>query len=72
MASSSKQLDPYQIDPEVLETQRRQLRCINRRCRYGDTLINAVELVCTFYDVDYKPGREVIDIVHNKLKVTHK
>jgi len=71
MASSSKQLEPYQVDTETLEEQRRQLRCINRRCSYGDTLINAVELVCTFYGVDYKPSKEVINVVHRILKGTH-
>ncbi|XP_025204088.1 histone-lysine N-methyltransferase eggless-like [Melanaphis sacchari] len=59
MASSSKSLGPYKISPEELEEQRRQLRCINRRCRYGDVLLDAVALVCSYYDVDYKPGREV-------------
>ncbi|XP_026812742.1 histone-lysine N-methyltransferase eggless-like [Rhopalosiphum maidis] len=59
MASSSKSLGPYKISPEELEEQRRQLRCINRRCRYGDTLVEAVKMACSYYDVDYKPGREV-------------
>jgi len=71
MASSSKKLEPYHIDEEALEEQRRQLRCINRRCSFGDTLIDAIEMACVFYGVDYKPGKEVIDIVHSKLNVTH-
>lgn len=65
MASSSNNLEPYHVGPEALEEQRRQLRCINRRCSYGDTLIDAIELACTYYDVDYKPGKEVIYIVHS-------
>jgi len=72
MASSSKNLEPYHIGPEALEEQRRQLRCINRRCSYGDTLVNAIELACTYYGVDYKPGKEVIYIVHSKLNVIHR
>ncbi|KAL5238409.1 hypothetical protein ACI65C_005819 [Semiaphis heraclei] len=59
MASSSKQLDPHLVNTEALEKKSRQLRCINRRCCYGDTLSNAVELVCAYYEVDYKPGKEV-------------
>jgi len=72
MASPSKSLGPYKVSEEDLEVQRRQLRCINRRCSYGDTLIEAMELACAYYDIDYKPGREVIDIVHSKLNIIRK
>ncbi|XP_001952618.2 histone-lysine N-methyltransferase eggless [Acyrthosiphon pisum] len=63
MASLSKNLEPYHSSDEgggnSKEEQRRQLTCINRRCRNGDTLIEAMEIACTYYDVDYKPGKEV-------------
>lgn len=59
MASSSKNLEPCHSSAEALEEQRRQLKCINRRCSSGDDLINAVEMACSYYDVDYKPGKEV-------------
>jgi len=72
MASSSRNLEPHHSSAEAKEEQRRQLKCINRRCNNGDALVNAIEMVCTYYAVDYKPGKEVIDIVYTKFNVTHR
>ncbi|CAI6355120.1 unnamed protein product [Macrosiphum euphorbiae] len=59
MASSSKNLEPHHSSAEAKEKQRRQLKCINRCCRNGDALVDAVKIVCHYYEVDYKPGKEV-------------
>lgn len=37
-----------------------KLRCVNRHCKYGDDLIRALEFVCVYYHVDYKPNKEVV------------
>ncbi|CAI6344083.1 unnamed protein product [Macrosiphum euphorbiae] len=45
--------------PEELEALKRQLKCINKRCSAGGTLYTAMDKVCTFYEVDYEPGKQV-------------
>ncbi|XP_060861838.1 uncharacterized protein LOC132938852 [Metopolophium dirhodum] len=59
MALSSKNSEPNHISAKALEKQGHQLKCINRLCNYGDSLNNALKLVCTYYGVDYKPGKMV-------------
>ncbi|CAI6367971.1 unnamed protein product [Macrosiphum euphorbiae] len=66
MASSRKNLEPNHSSSKAKEEQRRRLRCINRRCRNGDTLVDAVEMACHYYDVVYKPGKEVCMACYKK------
>ena len=69
--ASRKSLEPHHSCAETKEEQR-QLKCINRSCRNGGALVDAVEITCHYYDVDYSPGKEVIDIVYSKLNITHR
>lgn len=61
-------MDSAQEDSQVDLTgnltakQFRQLKCINRACKNGDELRQALEITCSFYGVTYKPDREVINL----------
>jgi len=51
----------------ITDKQKRQLKCINRRCVHGDTLVSAIQIVCTYYHIEYKPGKMVINLFLHKL-----
>ncbi|XP_050536343.1 histone-lysine N-methyltransferase SETDB1-like [Daktulosphaira vitifoliae] len=44
----------------------KQVNCVNRRCKSGEGLSKAIELVCSYYHVEYKPNREVCVICLKK------
>lgn len=37
-----------------------RLRCVNRCCENGENLLEAYGFVCSYYQVKYKPNKEVI------------
>lgn len=49
--------DAPQIKPQKLG---QQLKCVNRKCDSGDELTDAIEMVCTYYHIMYKPHKKVI------------
>lgn len=40
----------------------RRQKCLNRRCKHGSDLVNASGMVCRFYHVNDKPGKQVIQL----------
>lgn len=60
--ASSQDLPQIDLTGTITERQFNQLKCINRLCKHGDELRKAIELTCSYYNVDYKIGKEVIKL----------
>ncbi|VVC45391.1 Post-SET domain,Methyl-CpG DNA binding,Pre-SET domain,SET domain,DNA-binding domain [Cinara cedri] len=60
-------LSDESIEIVEIKSDRNHFRCINRHCTNGDdNLIKALDFVCNFYHVRYKPNKEVCSMCFKK------
>lgn len=60
---SSHEKNTSSLDELFLEKPHKlgqQLKCVNRKCDSGNELTDAIEMVCAYYHIMYKPHKKVI------------